>query len=48
MMVRGDWRYYGNNGLPPSRLRAIAVALLVAVGVAGLLVLLVLALVETG
>jgi hypothetical protein len=47
-MVRDGWRYYGDNGLPPSRLRAIAMALLVAVGAAGLLVLLVLAVVETG
>jgi hypothetical protein len=45
MMARDGWRYYGDNGLPPSRLRAIAIALLGAVGVAVLLVLLVLAVV---
>jgi hypothetical protein len=44
-MVRDGWRYYGDNGLPPARLRAIAIALLGAVGVAVLLVLLVLAMV---
>ena len=47
-MVRDGWRYYGDNGLPPSRLRAIAIAVPGAVEVAVPLVILVLAVVETG